>query len=322
MARLRHIEPPVALSGHGPHALMFDRTQALDWRESRPAATIPALPISGHSLCRDQPRVTLTLIAGDGMTASLQPDTPDPGTQPLGRVLAGTKFVADLPAGRYRVAALSLGRDDRLAYTISLHADELQPATPRRVTLPADANFTIATSRVVTLTSFGGVPLRAELRDDSGHVLARASGRTDDWNVALSRFLPAGRYTLGLATLKPPPGKATSSSDDDATGTPDQPSGDDTDMNSNDDTGTDTSNTDRPADDSANSDQANSDPPDGDKPAAAHGANPFVARGRTRRGSDRTWFDDAFWRRRSTCPAACHARGRFASWWPPRRRSN
>src|SRR6202044_3657165 len=100
----------------------------------------------------------------------------------------------------------------RLAYTISLHSDELQPDTPRRVTLPVEVPFAVAAARVVTLTSFGRVPLRAELRDDAGHVLARAAGRTDDWNIALSRFLPAGRYRLALAPLVPPSGGAAVSS--------------------------------------------------------------------------------------------------------------
>ena len=54
---------------------------------------------------------------------------------------------------------------------------------------------------MVTVTSFGRVPVRAELRDAAGTVLARAAGRTDDWNIALSRFLPAGRYQLALAPL-------------------------------------------------------------------------------------------------------------------------
>jgi hypothetical protein len=74
--------------------------------------------------------------------------------------------------------------------------------------------FAVAAARVVTVTSFGGVPLRAELRDDAGHVLARAAGRTDDWNIALSRFLAAGRYRLALAALLPPAGTATRPSAD------------------------------------------------------------------------------------------------------------
>jgi len=53
----------------------------------------------------------------------------------------------------------------------------------------------IAADRVVTLTSFGIVPLRAELRDDAGRVLERASGRTDDWNIACR--VSCGPGTIG-----------------------------------------------------------------------------------------------------------------------------
>src|SRR5208283_2671428 len=170
-------------------------------------------------------KVTLN-IDGDGMAASLQAGSAqaessqtgaaDSGAPPLGRLVAGTKLTIDLPAGQYRVAASSLGRNDRLAYTIALHSEELQPDAPRRVTLPADVPFAVAAARVVTLTSFGRVPLRAELRDAAGHVLARAAGRTDDWNIAVSRSLPAGSYRLTLAPLAPAGTPATAPSGEDA----------------------------------------------------------------------------------------------------------
>jgi uncharacterized protein len=228
VARLQRIEQPVALTGHGPHKLPFDAEQSLQWREP-PGRDDPRAPDIWTFGLAGPAKVTLN-IDGDGMAASLladpsQAEPPQagspqagslpagaakPGAPPLGRLLAGTKLVIDLPAGRYRVAASSLGRNDRLAYTITLHSDELQPDTPRRVTLPAEVPFAVAAARVVSLTSFGGVPLRAELRDAAGHVLARAAGRTDDWNIALSRFLPAGRYRLALAPLLPPSGRARS----------------------------------------------------------------------------------------------------------------
>ncbi len=212
VARLRRIEPRVALSGHGPHNLPFDAARALEWREP-PGRDDPRAPDVWTFALAGPATVTLS-ITGDGMAAALLAATADPGAPPLLRLLAGTPQTIDLPAGAWQVAASSLGRDDRLTYKISLHADELQPDTPRDVALPAEVSFSVAAARVVSLVSFGKVPVRAELRDDAGHVLASAVGRTDDWNVAMSRFLPAGRYRLALAPLVPPPGRAVSASSD------------------------------------------------------------------------------------------------------------
>jgi uncharacterized protein len=210
VARLRKVVPPVALTGHGPHPLPFDAAQALEWREP-PGRDDARTPDTWTFALAGPANVALT-VTGDGMGATLQAATADPATPLLGRLIAGTPFKIALPAGEYRVEARSLGRNDRLAYTIALHSEELQPDVARRVTLPADLPFAIAMPRVVAATSFGRVPLRAELRDGAGHVLARAAGRTDDWNIAISRALPAGRYRLVLAPLAPPAGAASDES--------------------------------------------------------------------------------------------------------------
>jgi len=89
----------VASTGHGPHVLAFDRTQVLNG-ESRLAGTTRAHRTSGCFPWRAN-HVTLS-IDGDGMTASLQAEAADQSAPPLGRLLAGTKFVAELPAGSYR----------------------------------------------------------------------------------------------------------------------------------------------------------------------------------------------------------------------------
>jgi uncharacterized protein len=283
VARLRRIEPPVALTGHGPHALPFEVAQSLQWREP-PGRDDPRTPDVWTFALAGPAKVTLN-IDGDGMAASLQTESPneaaaDSGAPPLGRLVAGTKLTIDLAAGQYRVAASSLGRNDRLAYTITLHSEELQPDAPRRVTLPADVPFAVAAARVVTLTSFGLVPLRAELRNAAGHVLARAVGRTDDWNVALSSFLPAGRYRVALAALRPPAGASNSDSSD----TQDSASNNDAAANDNGESGQSSAdNTEnQPADaqsdqDQMNSDQANTDQanPDQANPdqASANGEN-------------------------------------------------
>jgi hypothetical protein len=204
VARLQPIGQPVALTGHGPHPLPFDAPQSLEWREPQNRDD-PRLPDVWTFTLRGSATVALNLH-GDGMEVALEAEPSDTNKPPLGRLIAGTPLKLTLPAGQYRIAARSLGRNDRLSYTVTLHADELQPDAPRRVSLPADVSFAIATRRVVALTSFGRVPLRAELRDEAGHVMARAAGRTDDWNIAVSRELPAGRYHLALALLAPPAG--------------------------------------------------------------------------------------------------------------------
>jgi uncharacterized protein len=214
VARLRQVVRPVALTGHGPHPLPFDAPQSLEWREP-PGRDDARTPDTWTFALAGPANVSLT-VTGDGMGATLVAATADAAAPPLGRLIAGTPFKIALPAGDYRAEARSLGRNDRLDYTIALHSDELQPDVARRVTLPADLPFAIAAPRVVALTSFGRVPLRAELRDGAGHVLARAAGRTDDWNIALSRALPAGRYRLVLAPLAPPASSANSGSDDGA----------------------------------------------------------------------------------------------------------
>ncbi|HET6610177.1 MAG TPA: lysozyme inhibitor LprI family protein, partial [Rhodopila sp.] len=229
VARLRRIEPPVTLSGHGPHPLPFEAVQSLEWRE--PAnRDDPRTPDLWTFELAGPAKVTLTLT-GDGMAATLESGvSKQEGARqrPLGRVVVGTPLSIDLPAGHYRVMASSLGRNDRLAYTIALHSDALQPDVPRRTMLPAELTFSIAEPRVVALTSFGATPVRAELRDAAGAVLARAAGRTDDWNIAVSRRLPTGAYRLAVAPLAPPAGaRATSGSDGNASSSDSQDAGQD-----------------------------------------------------------------------------------------------
>jgi uncharacterized protein len=261
VTRLRRIEPPLALTGHGPHALPFDAPQSLEWREAL-GRDDPRAPDVWTFALAGPAKVTMS-ITGDGMAASLLADATGAGSSPLGRLMAGTPLIAELPAGTYQVAASSLGRNDRLAYRISLHTEELQPDTPRNVKLPVEVPLAVATSRVVTLTSFGDVPVRAELRDDAGHVLASAAGRTDDWNIALSRFLPAGRYRLALAPLVPPSGGASVSSD-----TPNNANQDDAGANASSDStaGDDENQADQPMDQNPGQDQANNQPDQNDQP--------------------------------------------------------
>ena len=236
LARLERVLPPPIYDGHGPHALRPEAVAAATWRE--PAG-------------RDDPRVpdrwtfTLsgpadaTLRIGDGMAADLRRDGAD---RPVLRLIGPAPFRGRLEAGRYRLDATSLGRNDRLDYTVSLRTAELQPGVPRDVASTAQVPFSLAEPGVVSLTSFGPLPVKAVLRDGAGAVLGRYGARGADWNIAVSRLLPAGTYRVDLAPAVPPAlsdvstsnrrsdspgsgGDAGDSTDEPAAQTPDSPSG-------------------------------------------------------------------------------------------------
>ena len=119
----------------------------------------------------------------------------------VGKVAAGRPFKSKLSAGDYRVEARSLAHDDRLDYEISLDSKELQPDAPRAVQPPTHVDFSLANDSVVDLASFGDIETIGVLKDGRGDVIERLQPRADDWNVALSRRLPAGNYRLELERL-------------------------------------------------------------------------------------------------------------------------
>ncbi len=139
----------------------------------------------------------VTLSLSEGMIGEIIRDE----TEAVGRVAAGRDFQARLPPGDYRVEARALASDDRLDYEISLSSKELQPETPRRVDLPSKVTFALAKETLVDLTSFGDKALYGILRNERGEVVEQLSARTNDWNVALARRLPAGAYRLSLHSL-------------------------------------------------------------------------------------------------------------------------
>lgn len=79
--------------------------------------------------------------------------------------------------------------NDRLDYEVKLSTAELQPGVPRSVGASASVPFVLAEPRVVSLTTFGDVALKAVLRDDAGAEVARYGDRSSDWNIGISRPL-------------------------------------------------------------------------------------------------------------------------------------
>jgi uncharacterized protein len=194
VARLEAVPKPVEITGHGPHKLPFGEAQTATWREpdGRDQPRMPdrwqfGLAGEAHVTLRLDPTMTGELKSADG--------------KPI-RITGTYKGV--LTAGSYTLDTTSLGRNDRLAYTVRLTSEELQPDQPREVKLPAKIAFSLATSRVASLTSFGTEPVRAVLRDANGTVIGRYGAREDDWNIAASRLLPAGTYRLDLSSAAGP----------------------------------------------------------------------------------------------------------------------
>ncbi len=203
--RLTHIVPAPVLAGHGPHLLPFDAQQGYTWREPAGRAD-PRTPDDWRFTLAAPADVTLSV--SDGMDAILSgPDTSEAGGgagRQAGHIVGGTPFKGVLQPGAWRLAATSQGRNDRLDYELDLQAAQLQPGIPASVDLPGQVRFNLAQARVASLTSFGGVPVRAVLRDAAGRVLGRYGARADDWNVAISTLLQPGAYTLDLDSALPP----------------------------------------------------------------------------------------------------------------------
>ncbi|MGZ5842846.1 MAG: hypothetical protein ACXWJ8_13060, partial [Xanthobacteraceae bacterium] len=210
VARLRRITVDAPLEGHGPHPLAFDTMQKFQWREPQ-GPDAPRVPDRWEFALAGPANVVLE--ASDGMIADLV-KTGD--AQPLAKIIHKRGFSGTLAAGRYTVEARSLGRNDRLDYELTLRSTEIQPGRARFVDLPATIPFAIAADRVVSLTSYGREDLGATLKDKDGRVIERLSGRADDWNIALSRHLPAGSYQLQLARAGKKAKEANQPSDGDA----------------------------------------------------------------------------------------------------------
>lgn len=194
--RLRAVAPNAPIVGHGPHALPFGQAQDATWREPDSQAA-PRTPDRWTFTLEGAAEVALKL--GDAMAGELRLAGSD---QPGRRVVR--QFNGRLEPGSYELDVTSLGRNDRANYAVALDSAALQPGVPRQATLPTTLPFAIATDRVVSLTSFGHTPVRAVLRNAAGQVVTRAGARADDWNIAVTRPLPAGAYTLDLLAAAAP----------------------------------------------------------------------------------------------------------------------
>ena len=211
--RLTKIPPPPKLAGHGPHPLPFGAPQDYVWREPAGRGD-PRTPDDWRFVLAAPADVTLSV--SDGMDAILF----GADGREAAHIVGGTPFKGVLPQGTWRLEARSQGRNDRLDYQLDLQAAQLQPGVPASVDLPGQVRFNLAEPRVISLTSFGGVPVRAVLHNEAGRVLGRYGARADDWNVAISTLLPPGAYTLDLDSAVPPGQAPTPRNANDTAGSP------------------------------------------------------------------------------------------------------
>ncbi|MGD9539977.1 hypothetical protein [Methylocystis sp.] len=193
-ARLTPIVSAKALEGHGPHPLPFDKTQRLQWREPQ-ARDAPRAPDVWRFTLHGDSDIDLSI--GEGMVGEIFKGE----QESVGKVASERPFKSKLAAGDYRVEARSLAHDDRLDYEISLDSQQLQPDAPRVVEPPTRLDFSLAKDGIVDLSSFGDIETIGALKNGDGDVIERLQPRADDWNIALSRRLPAGTYRLELERL-------------------------------------------------------------------------------------------------------------------------
>jgi len=192
--RLSPIVAATALEGHGPHALPFEKSRKLQWREPQ-AKDAPRAPDVWRFTLHGDADVEIAI--GEGMIGDIVKGE----SEPIGKVAGDRPFKGKLAAGEYHIDARSLAHDDRLDYEISLTSRQMQPDAPRRVDLPAQLEFALAHDAIVDLTGFGDKETIGVLKNAAGDIVERLQTRADDWNVAMSRRLPAGAYRLELEQL-------------------------------------------------------------------------------------------------------------------------
>ncbi|WP_292531786.1 hypothetical protein [Methylocystis sp.] len=193
-ARLTPIVAANTLEGHGPHPLPFSKAQRLQWREPQTRDAPRTPDVWRFSLHGD---ADIDLSIGEGMIGEIFKGE----KESVGKVASDRPFKSKLTADDYRIEARSLAHDDRFDYEISLDSKELQPDAPRIVEPPTHVNFSLAKDSIVDLSSFGAIETIGALKNDMGDGIERLQPRADDWNVALSRRLPAGNYRVELERL-------------------------------------------------------------------------------------------------------------------------
>ena len=189
VARLRPVAAAPTPEGHGPHPLVFGV-----------GPEFPVARTAGQGCATHARRWTFAL-AGEfdvhlTITEGMVGEIIRGDKESVGRFVGFASLSGKLAAG-----AIASRRARSAATTVwttrcRCRRSEMQPDVPRFVGAAGKLDFAIAEDRVVNLTTFGRTDLRGVLKDANGAIVERLAGRSDDWNIALSRKLAAGHYTL------------------------------------------------------------------------------------------------------------------------------
>ncbi len=207
------------LSGHGPHPLALNGSQAFRWVE-------PAK--SGDPRTPDQwdfallAPTDLSVTVTDGMVGEIiRLDAAGTGGDVVARPLFRRPvkpFAIRLDPGRYRLALRSNGPNNRFDYRIDTKTKQLLAGQTRTVTLPADVPFALGADGVAIVETWGAVGIKATVTGTGVRIVD--DGRTDDWNARIAQPLPAGAYAIHLeksvqgAGVRPPASTEPASGDE------------------------------------------------------------------------------------------------------------
>lgn len=183
---LQDTPPPISRNGHGPFPVLLGQDLQNRWMEPAPG----------------QPRApdvwTLSLPAAASLSVSL-----DSGMRaqifatgaatPLATF--GGSWSGKLPAGDYRIEAMSAVPNNRVDYTLHVDSTELLPGQSLDVSSPQTIPVSLG-GQQVEISSFGDQDVRATLRDAQGNIVAANDDRDNDWNFLISGAFPPGAYRL------------------------------------------------------------------------------------------------------------------------------
>jgi hypothetical protein len=191
------------LSGHGPHDLALNRSQAFQWLE--PDAGQPRLPDLWRFTLPARSTVNIALPRGLlGKLRALPAATGD-----LPEVNGGEDWSHVLPAGQYQLEVTSRTPNNRLDYTVAVSTTELVAGEHRDIDVPANVPVAIGGDAVVEISSVGGQDVRAWLYDDANSLVATNDDRADDWNFAIAGRLKPGKYRLHVEPVGTAQGHTT-----------------------------------------------------------------------------------------------------------------
>ncbi len=192
ITRIDGVARPRRWTGHGPHRLPLARRVDHLWLEPEddgeraPDAwefAVPA-PIDARIELSSDMRGELLRLAEEGSGTRVAAVEPLQG------------WTGALERGRYRLEVTSVRRNNRARYQLAVWPQQLVAGLDREVQPPADVEVAVGEDKLVELSSFGSVDVKARLYDAAGRLIAVSDDRPDDWNFDISHALAPGRYRL------------------------------------------------------------------------------------------------------------------------------